>query len=143
MAEIFTKEESGRLMDAIKKAELGTSGEIRVHAQHKLIGDVFVEAKAKFEELGMTETELRNGVLIFIAVDEKKFAVLGDKGIDDVVPEGFWNSTVAKMTDFFKKGELVGGVEAGILEAGKVLKQYFPYQSDDVNELANEISVED
>ncbi len=128
-------------MNAIKQAELNTSGEIRVHIQKSVKSDIFEVAKDKFEELGMTATEQRNGVLIFVAAKDKKMAIMGDHGINEAVPEGFWQSTVDAMIEFFKKDDLIGGMEAGILKAGEALKEYFPYQSDDVDELNNEVSI--
>lgn len=130
-----------RIVEAIKKAELNTSGEIRVHVQEILIGDIFEEAKKKFEELGMTATKQRNGTLIFISTKERQMAILGDEGINKIVPEGFWQETVDMMIAFFKKDDLIGGIEAGVLKAGDALKKYFPYQSDDKNELENDISI--
>jgi len=143
MAQLISKSDEERIVNAVKGAEKDTSGEIRVHLQTRVKEDIFTVAKKKFADLGMTATELRNGVLIFIALKDRKFAVLGDQGINDRVPDDFWESTVAKMTDFFSKDDLAGGVEAGLREAGRVLKEYFPYQSDDVNELSDEISVAD
>ena len=132
-----------RIAAAIQDAERDTSGEIRVHIQNRVKGDIFAAAKARFEEMGMTATELRNGVLFYIAVKDRKFSVLGDRGIDERVPGGFWESTVSAMGELFAQGDLAGGLEAGIREAGKALKEFFPYQSDDVNELSNEISYGD
>lgn len=129
-----------RVTAAIQDAERDTSGEIRVHIQHRVKGDIFAVAKARFEELGMTATEQRNGVLFYVAIKDKRFAVLGDQGINDRVPEGFWQETVDAMRQHFAEGDLVGGLEAGIRQAGKALKEFFPYQSDDVNELSDEIS---
>jgi uncharacterized membrane protein len=132
-----------RVVKAIEDAERDTSGEIRVHLQHRVKGDIFAAAKARFEELGMTATEQRNGVLFYIALKQRQFAVLGDQGIDERVPDGFWEETVATMREHFAAGDLVGGLEAGIRQAGKALKEFFPYQSDDVNELSDEISYGD
>ncbi len=132
-----------RITAAIQAAEHDTSGEIRVHIQHRVKGDIFAVAKARFEELGMTATEQRNGVLFYIAVKDRQFAVLGDQGINDRVPPGFWENTVATMREHFAQGDLAGGLEAGIREAGRALKEFFPYQSDDVNELSDEISYGD
>lgn len=140
---LLTKNEQKRLVDAIKVAETNTSGEIRLHIQKTCKEDVFAAAQKKFEELGMTATEQRNGVLFFMAIKDKTFAVLGDQGINELVPDDFWESTVAIMTEYFKNKDLVGGLEKGILKAGEALKSFFPYQSDDVNELSDEISFDD
>lgn len=132
-----------RITAAIRAAEHDTSGEIRVHIQHRVKGDIFAVAKARFEELGMTATEQRNGVLFYIALKSRQFAVLGDQGINDRVPADFWANTVATMREHFAQGDLAGGLEAGIREAGRALKEFFPYQSNDVNELSDEISYGD
>jgi len=141
ITKLIDKKGEERLVNAIKQAELNTSGEIRVHIQKSVKSDIFEVAKDKFEELGMTATEQRNGVLIFVAAKDKKMAIMGDHGINEAVPEGFWQSTVDAMIEFFKKDDLIGGMEAGILKAGEALKEYFPYQSDDVDELNNEVSI--
>jgi uncharacterized membrane protein len=129
-----------RVTAAIEDAERDTSGEIRVHIQDRVKGDIFAAARKRFEELGMAATEQRNGVLFYLAVKDHRFAVLGDQGIDERVPDGFWQETVDTMRGFFAQDDLVGGLEAGIRQAGKALKEYFPYQRDDVNELSDEIS---
>ena len=102
--------------------------------------DPLYKAKNLFAHLGMDKTKERNGVLIYVAVKEKKFAIVGDEGINKVVPEDFWESTKEIIKLHLSKGELVAGLEAGIAEVGIQLKQFFPYQSDDENELPNEIS---
>jgi uncharacterized membrane protein len=132
-----------RIAAAIQDAERDTSGEIRVHIQNRVKGDIFAAAKARFEEMGMTATELRNGVLFYIALKDRQFSVLGDQGINERVPDDFWESTVAAMREHFAQGDLVAGLEAGIRQAGEALKEFFPYQSDDVNELSDEISYGD
>ena len=96
-----------------------------------------------FEKLKMHQTELRNGVLIYMAVFDKKFAILGDQGINEKVPEGFWDSVKNKMIEQFKAGAIEKGLSVGIEAAGEKLKAFFPYQSDDVNELSDEISFGD
>lgn len=140
---LLNKNEQVRLVEAIKTAETNTSGEIRLHVQNRCKEDIFETAQKKFEELGMTATELRNGVLIFMALKDKKFAILGDSGINELVPDDFWQSTVDVMTESFKQKDLVGGLEKGILKAGDALKEFFPYQSDDINELSDEISFDE
>lgn len=129
-----------RVTAAIEDAERDSSGEIRVHIQNHVKGDIFAAARKRFEKLGMTATELRNGVLFYVAVKDHRFAVLGDRGIDERVPDDFWQETVEVMRGHFARDDLAGGLEAGIRQAGQALKEFFPYQSDDVNELSNEIS---
>ena len=128
---------------AIENAELHTSGEIRVHIDSKCKGDVVKTATQVFEKLGMHKTELRNGVLFYLAIEDKKFAILGDKGINDVVPVDFWDVIRDLMASEFKKDEFTVGLCQGIEMAGKHLKAHFPYQKDDTNELTNDISFED
>ena len=129
-----------RIVAAITAAEKDTSGEIRLHVQNRVQGDIMEVAKQRFEAMGMTATERRNGVLFFVALKDRAFCVLGDRGIDEVVPEGFWEDTVAAMRERFAQGDLLGGLEEGIRKAGWALKEFFPYRSDDVNELSDEIS---
>jgi uncharacterized membrane protein len=88
----------------------------------------------------MDKTEQRNGVLFYIAVESKHFAILGDEGINNLVPNDFWNSEKELVLNNFAKGEFTKGLELAILEVGKKLKAFFPYQSDDTNELSDEIS---
>ena len=132
-----------RIVDAITAAELRTSGEIRVHVQPKASGEIRSVAERTFERLGMTKTALRNGVLLFIACEEQRFVILGDQGIDDKVPAGFWDEIAAKLTIRFKNGEFTDGIVEAITAAGEHLKAYFPRASDDTNELPNQINVEE
>ena len=130
------------IVDAIHKAEIQTSGEIRVHVQPKAHGDIRTVAERTFERLGMTKTALRNGVLLFIACEEQRFVILGDKGIDEKVPAGFWDEIAAKLTIRFQHGQFTEGIVEAIHSAGEELRHYFPRAHDDVNELTNDINVE-
>lgn len=133
-----------RIVAAIGAAERETSGEIRIHVEPKANGgDARYVAERTFERLGMTKTALRNGVLLFIASEERVFAIVGDKGIDDKVPAGFWDDIAAKLTLRFGSGEFTEGIVEAITTAGQQLKTYFPRADDDVNELPNEIDVSD
>jgi len=136
----FTKEEKEDIVLAIKSAELDTSGEIRVHVEEKHKGDVKNQAAHLFKKLDMHKTEQRNGVLFYLAVKNRKFAILGDVGINKVVPEDFWDGVRDKMLDHFRENHFSDGLVEGITLAGKLLKKHFPYQKDDVNELPDEIS---
>jgi len=138
--EFLTKTEEKSLIDAIKTAEKNTSGEIRVHIEKKTHREVFERALEVFYLLKMNETNLRNGVLIYVATEDKKFAILGDEGIDEKVPENFWNDEKELITSHFKNQQHVRGLELAIAEVGIKLKEFFPYQSDDTNELSDEIS---
>ena len=139
---ILNHEEDHRVVEAIKQAELNTSGEIKVHIENHCRGDVEKRSLQVFNHLKLNETQLRNGVLIYLAIKDHKFAILGDKGINNVVGDGFWNDVKDLMLDHFKEGRFTEGLELGIMRCGEKLKTYFPYQSDDVNEIPDEISYE-
>lgn len=132
-----------RITTAIATAEQQTAGEIRVHVQPRVTGgDIRAVAERTFERLGMTKTVLRNGVMLFIASEENRFVILGDKGIDEQVPAGFWDEIAAKLTIRFKGGEFTEGIVDAVHAAGEQLKTYFPRAHDDVNELADDLSIE-
>lgn len=136
----FSKEQKELIVKAIKEAELNTSGEIRVHIENNCPEDVMDRAAYWFAKLKMHQTELRNGVLFYLALNHRKFAILGDIGINSVVPENFWNDTKEAMLPYFAEGNFAEGLSKGIHLAGEKLKQYFSYQKDDINELDDEIS---
>ncbi len=138
--EFFSQQDRDRIVAAIKEAELDTSGEIRVHIERKCDEDVLDRAAFWFEKLKIHKTALRNGVLFYLAYEDRKFAVLGDAGINAKVPADFWNELKERMVVAFKEGRFVDGLSNGILESGKLLKSNFPHQSDDVNELSDDIS---
>ncbi|MFN5418145.1 MAG: TPM domain-containing protein [Flavobacteriia bacterium] len=138
----FSNKQQQQIVAAIAHAEKNTSGEIRLHLVNSCKTDPKQEAIFVFEKLGMTATELRNGVLIYLAVKDKKFAIIGDKGINEVVPTDFWDSIRDKMIEEFKKGDYLSGISKGIHAVGDKLKTHFPYADDDTNELSNEISFE-
>lgn len=136
----FTKDEKEKILQAIKEAEKNTSGEIRVHIENRCPGDVLDRAAFIFEKLGMHKTKDRNGVLFYIAIGDRKFAVIGDAGINAVVPSDFWDSIKTIMEEHFKNMEFTDGLIKGITETGKKLKEFFPHMPDDINELPDEIS---
>lgn len=140
--DFLAKLDQNRVVDAIVAAEKETSGEIRVHVQPKARGDIREVGERTFERLGMTRTALRNGVLLFIASEEQRFAILGDRGIDEKVPAGFWDDIAARLTIRFKAGELTEGIVEAVRSAGEQLKQYFPRAEGDVDELSNEVNIE-
>lgn len=125
---------------AIKEAELNTSGEIRVHLESKCSGDPLQRAVYIFNYLKMYRTQARNGVLVYVAVESRKFAIIGDAGINAVVPEHFWDGIKDQMRVSFSAGNYVDGLVQAVRESGVSLKKYFPYQSDDINEQPDEIS---
>ncbi|MFO7999645.1 MAG: TPM domain-containing protein [Marinilabilia sp.] len=137
---LFSEEQKKQIVEAIKEAELNTSGEIRVHIEKKCPEDVMDRAAFLFKKLKMHKTEKRNGVLFYLAVKDHKFAIIGDAGINAVVPEGFWANIKETMAKYFKEGDFTTGLAEGIRMSGEQLKSHFPYQSDDVNELSNDIS---
>lgn len=136
----LSKEEEQQIVKAIQSAEHQTSGEIRVHIESVCKGHVLDRAAWLFKSLKMNETEHRNGVLIYLSTTDRKLAIIGDAGIHAVVPAGFWEDARMLMTGYFSKGDMVGGLVAGIAKVGEKLKAFFPYQEDDVNELPDEIS---
>lgn len=129
-----------QVVEAIRLAERQTSGEIRVHIESACSGNVLDRAAWLFKSLKMDKTDQRNGVLIYLSVKDRKFAIIGDAGINAVVPAGFWDEARDLMISHFSKGELVKGFILGIEKAGEQLKEFFPHRKDDLNELSNEIS---
>ena len=140
--DFFSGEQRDDIKQAIMNAELDTSGEIRVHIDSKCKGEVMDRAFQVFKKLKMHDTGLRNGVLFYLAVKNRKFAIIGDKGINEVVPEDFWEELKSDMLDAFREENFTDGLIDGITRTGTHLKQHFPYKTDDVNELSDEISFE-
>ena len=138
--DFLSKTDEQEIVQAIVEAEKNTSGEIRVHIEEHSEKSPLDRAQEVFFELNMNETQDRNGVLFYICVSDKKFAIIGDKGINDAVESDFWDGTKDIVIANFKEGNFKKGLVEGILKAGQRLKHYFPYQSDDTNELSNEIS---
>lgn len=141
--DIFSEAEQQMVREAIQEAELKTSGEVKVHIENHCKEDTMDRAAFVFEQLQMHKTALRNGVLFYLALKDRQFAILGDVGINQKVPEGFWNKISEMMLNYFKKGEFVKGLTEGVKEAGNQLKTHFPYQEDDINELSDDISFGD
>ena len=140
----FITEDNDAVKQAIVEAEKETSGEIRVHIEEFCPKRNVLDRAAKvFSDLKIHKTELRNGVLIYLAFRDKKFAIIGDKGINRVVEPTFWDTTRDIMQEYFRRSEFTRGLVHGIQQAGDQLKKYFPYQLDDINELSDEISFGD
>ena len=137
----LSKEDEEEIVEAIRTAESRTSGEIRVHLE-KTSGDkdIFDRAMEVFHLLKMDNTKEDNGVLIYVAIEDRNFVIYGDKGINDVVPEDFWESTKDAIVAQFKKGKFKEGLVDGILKAGEQLREHFPWNDDDKNELSDQIS---
>jgi len=139
--DFLTKEEECAIVEAISMAEKNTSGEIRVHIENTTSIDAYERAMEVFHLLKMDATQLKNGVLLYVAVKDKSFVICGDKGINDVVPSDFWNTTKDVMASHFKNGNFKQGLIDGITKAGEQLQKYFPFENGDTNELSNEISL--
>ena len=141
VAGFFNKTEKEKIIQAIKDAELETSGEIRLHLDLRCKGEALEQAVKMFEKLKMHETQLRNGTLIYLAVKDHKFAIFGDEGINEIVPDNFWEDVKEEMRARFVKGQFADGVARGIFLVGEKLKEFFPYQDNDINELPDDISM--
>lgn len=140
---IFSDDEQQRIADAVEAAERFTSGEIRICIEKTCSEPVLDRAANYFKKLEMDQTALRNGVLIYLAINDHKFAIIGDAGINKVVPHDFWDETKEAMLAHFKDGNLVQGIITGVNMAGKELQTFFPYLDDDKNELPDHISFMD
>jgi len=138
--DFLTQEEEEQIIKAIRKAEQQTSGEIRIHLERTCEGHVYEHALEVFHLLKMDNTKLQNGVLIYVAIDRREFVIYGDKGINDLVANDFWDTTRDLILEEFKKGAFALGLIRGVTEAGKVLSKFFPWEFGDVNELDNSIS---
>ncbi len=138
--DFLTSKQEAKVVEAIRIAEENTSGEIRVHIEEKSEKPPIERATEVFNMLKMYETEARNGVLFYVNVSGNQFAIIGDEGINKVVPTDFWESTKEIVLKNFAQKKNKKGLTKGIKKAGKELKKYFPYQTDDTNELSNEIS---
>ncbi len=137
---MLSAREKEEIQESIRLAELKTSGEIRVHIDKKCDSDPIERAVDVFNKLKMFETKQRNGVLIYLAFSNRKLAIIGDKGINEVVPDDFWESTKNEMIFRFQRNEFAQGIIDAVTEAGKQLQAYFPVEFDDKNELNNEIT---
>ena len=136
----LSDQEQANILDAISDAESQTSGEIRLHLELRCRGDVLDRAAVVFETLAMHKTALRNGVLFYLATEDRKFAILGDGGINAVVPEGFWNEVKDTVIAGLAARNPAEGLASGIRMAGQQLSNHFPVEDNDINELSNDIS---
>lgn len=136
----FTGEEKEKIQQAIKEAEKNTSGEIRVHLENRCTGNVLDRAAFLFGKMNIHKTEKRNGVLFYLAIADRKFAILGDAGINAVTPDDFWDIIKNTMAGLFSENEFAEGLIRGIQMTGEALKEHFPYQDNDINELPDDIS---
>ncbi|MBU2927132.1 TPM domain-containing protein [Winogradskyella psychrotolerans] len=140
LEDFLSAEDEQEIVEAIRIAESQTSGEIRVHIEQECDGDVYEHALEVFHDLKMDNTAQRNGVLIYIAVENKSFVICGDQGINNIVGADFWNSTRNKIAAQFKSQNFKQGIIEGVIESGKSLSKHFPWQHNDINELDNTIS---
>jgi len=140
---LFNEDEQQRIRVAIEGAEKHTSGQIRVCIEKTCSEDVLDRAAKYFHKLDMHKTKHRNGVLIYLATVDRKFAIIGDAGINKVVPDDFWDSTKQDMLEHFKLGDLVEGIVTGLQIAGEQLQKYFPHNTSDANELSDDIAFMD
>ncbi len=136
---IFTEEEQELIAASIAEAEKLTSGEIRIAIEKQCKTDAFDRATEYFFKLDMDKTAEKNGVLIYLAYEAHKFAIIGDSGINRVVPADFWETTQIAMKAHFASGNYANGIIAGVKLAGEKLAVYFPTAHDDVNELPNDV----
>lgn len=140
-AHFFNEDQKNLISSAIKNAELQTSGEIRVHLEATCGGNVLDRASQVFSSLQMQKTQLRNGVLFYLAYEDRKFAILGDAGINAIVPDNFWDDIKIRMQQRFRSGHFVEGLCEGVGLAGKQMQSAFPRAEDDENELSDHISM--
>jgi len=136
----FSGAEKERIVAAIRAAENDTSGEVRVHVSERCPAGALNSAAYWFGKLKMHHTQQRNGILFYLAIKDRQFAIVGDVGINSLVPENFWDHISERMQANFQHNLFVEGLDEGIRMAGKQLKEYFPRHADDVNELSDEIS---
>ena len=138
--DFLSEKEEQEIIESIRIAEKNTSGEIRVHIEKTAKGNTYNRALEVFHYLKMDNTKYQNGVLIYVAIEDKTFVICGDKGINEVVPNNFWDSTKDIIQAHFKQGHFKQGLVEGILKAGQELEKHFPWHHDDTNELPNDIS---
>lgn len=139
----FSETEKQTIVEAIQNVELRTSGEVMIHIEGRCFENALERGLKLFQQLGVYRTQLRNGVLIYAALQDRKLAIVADEGINAVVAEGFWEQIKAQIVAYFQDDEYVEGLLEGIELIGDALERYFPYQPDDINELPDEISFGD
>ncbi len=138
--DFLTPQEEDRIVETIRSSEKRTSGEIRVHIESNCKIGCLERAEEVFHYLGMDKTKDRNGVLFYVSVQSHVFAVIGDSGINEKVPENFWDSVKDRVQGQFAKGNFCDGLVLGIIEAGLKLSEFYPYHHTDEDQLSNEIS---
>jgi uncharacterized membrane protein len=136
----FSKDQQQSIKSAIEKAELQTSCEIKVFVEDFAKVEVLDRAAFQFKKLGMHKTALRNGILIYLSTEDKKFAIIGDAGINQHTGNEFWDSVKEIMLQEFKQENLTNGLILGITAIAEKVKNYFPFEIGDTNELSNDIA---
>lgn len=141
--DFFSESQKNNIVKAIQVAEKNTSGEIRVHIAGKCkLESIRTCAEITFSQLEMDKTQLKNGVLIYLSLRDRAFSIIGDQGINDLVEENFWGDVKNLMQKHFREEHFDKGLIEAITLVGEKLKAFFPYQSDDINELPDDISFE-
>ena len=140
LEDFLSKTDEDEIIEAIRISESKTSGEIRIHLESSLQGNIEQHVLEVFHHLKMDNTKLQNGVLIYVAINNKSFAIYGDKGINQVVESDFWDCTKNTIQEHFKNGDFKKGLIDGVLNAGKQLQKYFPWEQLNSDELSNKIS---
>ncbi len=141
---MLNKEELRTVSATIRDAEARTSGEIRVCVARRCKADPLEAAYQKFVQLGMEETRLRNGVLIYVAPADHKAAIYGDRGIEESLEKpGFWDEVLEEMLSYFREGQIVEGICRAVGRVGQLLTMRYPIVENDVNELSNEVVIDE
>jgi uncharacterized membrane protein len=139
--EFLTRAERDRVRDAVRNAEKRTSGEVRVHLDAAIMEGVLDHAAFVFDDLGMKKTKDRNGVLLYVSVPSRKVAVIGDAGIHVKSGQHYWDSVLELVLSHFREGRYCDGLCAGVERIGEQLREHFPYERDDMNELDDDVSL--
>lgn len=139
----FEKDDRQLVLEAIASAEKKTSAEVRIYVREKSGKDPMQDARAAFNKIGMRKTQLRNGVLFYLSLEDKKFVILGDDAINEKVTPGFWEIVRDAVIAQFKSGQFATGLAGGINIVGEKLAEFFPAQKEDVNELPDAIVFEE
>ncbi|OPZ31076.1 MAG: hypothetical protein BWZ00_00693 [Bacteroidetes bacterium ADurb.BinA174] len=140
---MLNQEELNRIVESIRAAESQTSAEIRVCVARKCKQNPLDAAYRKFKQLKMDTTALRNSVLIYVAPNDHKAAVVGDSGIDEAAKEGFWDLVLDDMLSYFKDERICDGICQGVEKVGELIKARYPVMKDDVNELCDEVILDE
>jgi uncharacterized membrane protein len=136
----FTKTEEKHILSAIKEAELASSGEVRVFVESHCKGNIEARTIDIFKQLKMHKTRERNAVLIYVAIKDRRFTIFGDEGIHQKMGFQFWNAEAAILKSFFVDNKIIDGLSTTIISIGQILKEHFPYSTEDKNELPDTIA---